>query len=246
MSSDSSSSDIALLEELAHDLLAEMQQPDIIDRARLSVERTRALGLYSDWDDCPEKVLDFGSLIEAAGRVLPPGGSIETGVYRGGTSGPLILCAAANTFHVSIDPFGLPSQSYVDLRGEYGSWPEARRTLSRLAALGEERAVTYAHYLMSATDFVRVDLLQHPSCFRIVHLDGAHSKEAVVEELTYFRKKVKGPTLFILDDHDTNFPGVGEAINSSAGAGLVPVLHRYYAFPNIEPPCGFSAWLHAF
>jgi hypothetical protein len=112
--------------------------------------------------------------------------------------------------------------------------------------LGEQREVTYAHYMMSSADFIRADLLPHPFRFRIVHLDGAHSKEAVVEELTYFRKRLKGPALFILDDHDTNFPGVEEAINSPAGRGLVPVLHRCYSFPYEDALCGFSAWLHGF
>jgi hypothetical protein len=176
--------------------------------------------------------------------VLPPGGSIETGVYRGGTSGPLILSAAAESFHVSIDPFGLPSQSYQELKNEYGAWPEARKVLARLACLAEERSVTYCHYLMAAADFSAADLLQHPGYFRIVHLDGAHTREAVIDELVYFRSKLKGLTLFILDDDDTHFPGVGEAVASSAGAGLVPVLHMYYAFPKMMRPCGFSAWLH--
>ena len=43
------------------------------------MELTRSLGLYSDWDPCVEKVIDFGSLIEAAARELPSGGLIETG-----------------------------------------------------------------------------------------------------------------------------------------------------------------------
>ena len=117
--------------------------------------------------------------------------------------------------------------------------------LARLAHLAKERSVTYCHYLMAAADFTRADLLQHPAYFRIVHLDGAHTKEAVMDELVYFRSKLGGPTLFILDDHDTHFPGVGEAVTSSAGTGLVPVLHRYYEFAKTIQPCGFSAWLHA-
>jgi hypothetical protein len=233
------------LADLAIRIVAAMSQPEIIARATRTIELTRSLGLYSDWDSCAEKVLDFGCLIEAAASLLRPGGSIETGVYRGGTSGPLILCAAAESFHVSIDPFGLPSQSYQALKEEYGAWPEVRRVLARLARLAEERSVTYCHYLMAAADFTHADLLQQPGHFRIVHLDGAHTKEAVVDELAYLRRKLGGPALFILDDHDTHFPGVGEAVGSSAGMGLVPVLHRYYAFAETMQPCGFSAWLHA-
>ena len=209
------------------------------------MELTRSLGLYSDWDPCVEKVIDFGSLIEAAARVLPSGGSIETGVYRGGTSGPLIVCASPDSFHLSIDPFGLPSQSYSELAGDYGAWTEVRKTLARLAGLGLERSVTYCHYLMASAEFIRADLLSlHQSSFRIVHLDGAHTKEAVVDELAYFRRRLPGPSLFILDDHDTNFPGVEEAVNSPAGAGLVPVVHRFYKFPGLVEACAFSAWLH--
>lgn len=230
---------------LAQRILTAMSQSAIRSRAAHAIQATRSLGLCSDWDQCPEKVLDFGCLIEAAASLLPPGGSIETGVYRGGTSGPLILCAAPECFHISIDPFGLPSQSYEELKQEYSDWPEIRRVLARLAGLAEERSVTYCHYMMAAADFIRADLLQHPSYFPIVHLDGSHTKEAVTEELVYFRNKLRGPTLFILDDHDMNFPGVGEALSSSAGAGLVPVLHNHYAFPKIVQPCGFSAWLHA-
>jgi hypothetical protein len=237
--------DNSALSELATRIATAMSQPEIVTRATHAIELTRSLGLYSDWDSCAEKVLDFGSLIEATASLLPPGGSIETGVYRGGTSGPLILCATAESFHISIDPFGLPSQSYEAMKEEYGAWPEVRKVLARLSRLAEERSVTYCHYLMAAADFTHADLLQQPGYFRIVHLDGAHSKEAVIGELVYFRSKLKGPALFILDDHDTHFPGVGEAVTSSAGTGLVPVLHRHYAFAKTMQPCGFSAWLHA-
>jgi hypothetical protein len=61
----------------------------------------------------------------------------------------------------------------------------------------------------------------------------------------YFRSKLGGPALFILDDHDTHFPGVGEAVASSAGTSLVPVLHKCHAFPKMMQPCGFSSRLHA-
>jgi hypothetical protein len=233
------------VQDLAQRIVGAMSAPETIARATRAMELTRSLGLYSDWDPCVEKVIDFGSLIEAAARVLPPGGSIETGVYRGGTSGPLIVCASPDTFHLSIDPFGLPSQSYSEHTGDYGAWTEVRKTLARLAELGLERSVTYCHYLMASSEFISADLLlHHQSSFRIVHLDGAHTKAAVVDELAYFRRRLPGPTLFILDDHDTNFPGVEEAVNSPAGVGLVPVVHRFYKFPGLVEACAFSAWLH--
>jgi hypothetical protein len=68
-------------------------------------------------------------------------------------------------------------------------------------------------------------------------------RDAVVEELEYFRRRIAGPALFIMDDHDEHFPGVEEAMRD-AGAGMAQVLHRYYDFPNYGV-AGFSAWLHA-
>jgi len=97
---------------------------------------------------------------------------------------------------------------------------------------------------MGASEFIHADLLQHPAPFRIVHLDGDHSTEAVIEELQYFRRKLGGPAVIITDDHDENSPGVANALESPAGNGLVPVLHRFYSFPAQERPFGFSAWLH--
>jgi hypothetical protein len=84
--------------------------------------------------------------------------------------------------------------------------------------------------------------LQHEGTFRIVHLDGDHSADAVAEELNYFRNRIANPALIILDDHDEHFPGV-EAGMQRAGQGLVRVLHERYAFPAYGE-AGFSAWLH--
>ncbi len=75
----------------------------------------RAVDLVSDWDACIEKTNDFTRLCVAAGRLLPAGGSVETGVFRGGTAAILLHCASPDSFHVSIDPYGLPSQSYDDM-----------------------------------------------------------------------------------------------------------------------------------
>jgi hypothetical protein len=183
---------------------------------------------------------EFTRLIVAASRVLPPGGSIETGVYHGGTAGPLIHVASAESFHVSIDPYGLPSQSYVIQ--DYGNWPSVRGTLSQLSRLSAERHVNFCHYLMDSATFVRADLLSHPSRFRIVHLDGDHSQQAVELELAYFRRRISGPALFILDDHDDHFPGVEGALKTT-GRGMTRVLHQFYDFPNYGV-AGFSAWVH--
>jgi hypothetical protein len=219
------------------------QSPEVMEEADKVLAACRATDLVSDWDPCPEKMKDFTQLCVAAARLLPAGGSVETGVLRGGTAGILLSCGSRDSFHVSIDPYGLPSQSYTYLREEYGRWPEMRRTMTRLARLAESREITFCHYLMSASDFVRADHLSHPDRFRIVHLDGDHSRAAVAEELAYFRRRISGPTLFILDDHDDHFPGVEEALQDE-GSGLVPIFHRQYDFPGGYGLAGFSAWLH--
>lgn len=229
---------------LSDALKALAESPDIVAAADAMLASCRAIDLVSDWDACAQKVKDFTRICIAASRLLPPGGAVETGVFRGGTAAILLHCASPQSFHVSIDPYGMPSQSYDDMREEYGKWPEMRRTMTRLSELAEAREVTFCHYLMSASDFIRADHLQHPARFRIVHLDGDHSRAAVAEELAYFRRRVRGPALFILDDHDDHFPGVAEGLRD-AGGGLVPIFHRLYDFPGDYGVAGFSAWLHA-
>lgn len=244
------------LERLAGDIRSRMTDPEVIRQADRNLAESRRRELFCDWGAspewdyaaCPEKVQDFNRLVVAAARVLPPGGSIETGVYRGGTSGPLIMCAPPNAFHVAIDPYGLPEQSYKDAKGNidagYADWPRARGTLRQLGALAHERDVTFCHYLMSAQSFIDADLLRHPGRFSVVHLDGDHAVGAVIAELRYFRGKLGGPALFILDDHDNHFPGVQAGLDQ-AGAGLVRIFHNFYQVTSEGPPSGFSAWLHA-
>ena len=199
-------------------------------------------GLVSDWEGSPTKTDAFARLVIASQQVLGPGSTIETGVCKGGTSALLIASAPPEAFHVAIDPFGLPSQSYQD-RIKYGRWPQVRATLAALTAMGQEKHVTVAPYIMASQTFIAADLLQHASCFRIVHLDGDHSADVVTHELVYFRSRVASPALFILDDHDAHYPGVEDGLRR-AGKGLVPVLHERYDFPGYGE-AGFSAWLHS-
>jgi hypothetical protein len=234
------------LEALAEAIRVAMGRPDIAQLAEAHRAEADRRGLISDWGEYPEwrrKLEDAGRLVLAAAHVLPAGGSVETGVFRGGSSAPLMLCAPAEAFHVTIDPFGLPSQSYADW-DYYTQWPAVRRTVHELAQLARERDITFCHYMMGAQAFIDADLLQHPGRFRIVHLDGDHSLGAVARELQYFRSKISGPTLFILDDHDENSPGVQAGLDA-AGVGLVRILHNYYALEDDDKPFGFSAWLHA-
>src|SRR4029077_13718556 len=124
-----------------------------------------------------EKVLDFSRLVVSAAQVLPAGGSIESGVFRGGTAGLLLLATTPESFFIAIDPYGLPTQSYPYLAHAYGAWPEARQTIMTLHTLGVQHNVTFCHYLMDFQAFAAADHINHPGAFRIIHLDGDHSRE---------------------------------------------------------------------
>ena len=88
-------------------LMGVLSSPEVVRIANEQLARAKALGMVSDWAAALEKEEDFARLVVAVQRVFPPGGSIETGVLRGGTSALLIQSCAPESFHVSIDPFGL-------------------------------------------------------------------------------------------------------------------------------------------
>jgi len=223
---------------LISDLRSALGSAEVAAVAERHLERAHSLGLRSDWEGC-EKELDFAKLAAAAAAVLPGGGAVETGVARGGTSAVLIQSCAPGSFHVSVDPYGLPTQSYPN--EEYGDWEQARATLSRLNRLAEESGVTYNHYTADSRSFIRADLLRHPGRFTVVHLDGDHSRAVVETELEYFLARVPGPAVFVLDDHDKQNPGVGQGLKRFRGE-LAEIFHREYDFPPYGI-CGFSAWL---
>ena len=226
---------------LAERIRAAMQAPHVIADAAHHRRNADQRGLVSDWEGSPEKMDTFARLVVAAQAVFGPGSTIETGVCKGGTSALLIAAAPPDAFHVAIDPFGLPSQSYAN-RTKYGRWRHVRETLAALMELGRQRDVSVLPYVMSSQSFVAADLLQHEATFRIVHLDGDHSADAVAQELKYFRSRIANLALIILDDHDKHFPGVEEGLQR-AGQGLVPVLHERYDLPAYGE-AGFSAWIH--
>ena len=172
--------------------------------------RARELELTSDWEGLP-KELAFASLVVAARRAWPDGASVAVGVFRGGTSAILMLASRPGSFHVAVDPYGLPGQSYPI--PEYEDWATFRGTARRLFELADDCGITFCHYLMDSLTFVRGDLLQHPGTFNIVHLDGDHSYAVVKAELAYFTGKLASPTLYLLDDDDDddNYPGVAKA-----------------------------------
>jgi hypothetical protein len=235
------STQLPSLPGLAERIRAALRSPEVGAGAERIRHDAQERGLVSDWEGSPEKVDTFARLVIAAQSILGPGSTLETGVCKGGTSALLIACAPQEAFHIAIDPFGLPSQSYAN-RAKYGRWRQVRDTLFALTQLGRESGVTVLPYVMSSQAFIGANLLQHEGPIRIVHLDGDHSADAVTQELRYFRSRVTSPALFILDDHDAHFPGVEEGLQR-AGQGLISVLHERYDFPGYGE-AGFSAWLH--
>jgi hypothetical protein len=230
----------------AHDLAGEIVKvtwaAEVQTEAARNVATCRARGLLSDWDeDACQKVPHFAALMIAVRRLIPSGGTAETGVYRGGTSALMMLGSEPDRFHVSVDPFGLPGQAYADPSHGYGNWAEARRTVLELSKLAHEQRINFCHYWMASVQFVGANLLSQPGGFRAVHLDGPHDVDTVTQELRYFRSRIDGPCVFILDDHDDHFPGVQQGLEA-AGQGLVPIFHRIYE--TRYGRCGFSAWLH--
>lgn len=229
------------LNRLAEQLELLRRDPTVIEIAKEHLSDCRERGLISDWDvdDCP-KPLDFASLTVAISQTIPKGGSVEVGVYRGGTAGLMLQCSSPDSFHVSIDPYGLPAQAYRNRTHGYGDWSPARQTLFELYRLAHEREVNFCHYLMGSAQFVDADLLSHPGGFRIVHLDGPHDFNTVFQELRYFRSRISGPCVFIMDDDNPQSPDVREAL-SVAGNGMVEIFHQVYEMRWGE--FGFSAWL---
>jgi hypothetical protein len=220
-----------------------LRSPELHAEAEDRLRRARDLGMNSDWAH-DAKELEFARMVAAAHQVLPPGGSIETGVLAGGTSSLLILSCAPDSFHLSIDPYGLPDQEYWDSSkpGDREAWPLARRTIRGLHELADERGVNYAHYLMGSETFVQSDLLRHPGGFNVVHLDGDHSFPTVAAELSYFTRKLTQPAVFLMDDHDDVNPGVGLALEGFRRA-MTELFHKDYDLGD-GVRFGFSAWLH--
>lgn len=223
---------------LIHELAEALRSAEVGDEAQRWLAQTTSLGLASDWNGS-EKEADFARLAVAIGRTFPPGGALEIGVLRGGTAGLLVLACAREAFHVSIDPYGLSTQSYPG--DEYRDWSTYRATARRLAELADTCAVVHSHFLMDSASFIRCDLLQHPGRFNVVHLDGDHTYEAVHAELAYFTRTVASPAVYVMDDHDANYPGVGAALADFPQ--LVNIFHNFYEFPPYGT-CGFSAWFH--
>lgn len=213
---------------------------EVAAQAESRLELARSRGLISDWADAKtSRDFDFARLTVAVQRLFPPGGSIETGVFKGGTSGLLIQACAPGTFHVGVDPYGLPTQSYkID---QYYDWAMARQTERELAALADDWDVTYCHYYMDSRTFCRSDLLKHGCHFNVVHLDGDHSYRSVRDELSYFLSKLGAPVVYILDDHDNHFPGVERGLLRFRHR-LEPLFHNLFDFPGYGI-AGVSAWL---
>ena len=64
-------------------LLEAWESSSVLAMAEQNLERANRLGLSSDWAGIGTKELDFARLVVAARRILPAGGSVETGVFQG-------------------------------------------------------------------------------------------------------------------------------------------------------------------
>ncbi|MFN2556534.1 MAG: SAM-dependent methyltransferase [Nitriliruptorales bacterium] len=227
--------DTTPLERLSISLSA----PHVVATASDLLRRAADRGLQSDWTEFgSEKDNDLARLVVAVQETFPPGGSIETGVFMGGTSALFLLSGKPECFHISIDPYGLPSQSYSS--ETYANWQNARVTMSKLYQIAEEIGITYCHYFTDSETFCGYDLLKHSRRFNIIHLDGDHSYGTVRRELEYFLAKTDGPSVFIMDDHDEHFLGVEQALQEFRSE-LSLIFHKQYELPNYGT-AGFSAW----
>ena len=173
----------------------------------------------SDWSEySPAKVDHFIKAVLASFELLRhdgPFSTLETGVFAGGTSAVFLNVLGCefkdSSIHVGIDPYFTIGQSYLEYVEHYGS-DAYLIGLKDLSEIALRRRIPYVPYLMSSETFIRYDLLPDAYSFRLFHLDGDHSANAVLRELSYFTSKVKAPAVFILDDIGEVFPGVAEAI----------------------------------
>jgi hypothetical protein len=181
--------------------------------------RIRAYRLpESDWVYySQQKVTDFIKTLVAAHRILDTGqpfSTLETGVFAGGTSA-LLLALLGETYgprsvHAGVDPYFTLEQAYPEYAEDYG-YATYYQTMKELSGIASLLNVPYVPYVMGSDTFIKKDLLMQGYDFRLFHLDGDHSYEAVMGELTYFSSKVRHSAVFILDDLGETFPDVQRA-----------------------------------
>ena len=217
---------------------------EYLDSARIEKESLEilkyvsSLGFHSDWSNKTSKTLDFTKLVMSVKHIFPPGGTIEVGVYAGGTSSILMYACCKDCFHISIDPYGLLKK----FNEETCNFKTVRATLRKLSILAEKLAVTHTHFMLDSHVFVKSDLLFPRERYNIVHLDGDHSYKSVSDELNYFIKKINNPVVLIFDDHDEHYPGVDKAIKEKS-SNLKKIFHKKYQHENYGI-AGFSAFLY--
>jgi hypothetical protein len=173
----------------------------------------------SDWARySPQKVDDFLKTVLATFALLDDGepfSTLETGVFAGGTSAVFLYALGLHfpnrSIHVGIDPYFIPEQSYPEFAETYGLTPYLA-SLKSLSDIGYSVRVPYLPSITSSTTFIRKDLLPGGYDFRLFHLDGDHTAEAVSAELDYFSSKTTKPSIFILDDLGDGFPEIDQAL----------------------------------
>ena len=172
----------------------------------------------SDWAEYTfEKTADYTRAVIASFAFLEDGApfsTAETGVFAGGTSAILLQVLGrrwpGRAVHVGVDPYFGPGQSYPDLADTYGL-DAYLRALKNLGALASCLRAPYLPFVMSSGTFIHADLLPPSYRFRLFHLDGDHSREAVLRELHYFSSHSRDGAVFILDDVGEGFSGVSAA-----------------------------------
>ncbi len=173
----------------------------------------------SDWARfSSQKVDDFLKTVLASFALLSDGepfSTLETGVFKGGSSSVFLhalgLYFPNRSIHVGIDPYFIPEQSYPEYAETYGLVPYLS-SLKTLSDISHSVRVPYLPYITSSATFIRKDLLPGGFHFRLFHLDGDHTGEAVSAELEYFSSKTTHPSIFILDDLGEGFPEIDHAL----------------------------------
>ena len=171
--------------------------------------------------DLPARTLSTDSssyeLLYAAAceTALLPGASCEIGVREGGSSELILMATQANKssrIHIAIDPWGgMPYPMGGGLiTGRI--YPDAmrQRTLANLYALAHQMELDLIVFPWCDTDFYercaegvpfyREETSALITSYNLVHIDGPHSTEAVMNAATFFAGRMVDGGQLVFDD----------------------------------------------